>query len=337
MSDLIQAMKYSNKKLFKILCQLLGLFTLALSGLWAVAQTPYPQKPVKILVGFTPGGVPDIAARLLAQKWSDQWKQAVTVENRLGAGSNVAAQVLSQSAPDGYTLLSISSAHAIAPAIYSKLSFDPQKDFSGISLTATGPALVIVSPQLGVNTLAELIALARAKPGQLNYASAGTGSGSQFAAELLKAQAGIQMVHVPFKGIPEALTDTIAGRTHLFISPYASAIQLVKDGKAKAIAVTSTQRMAETPDLPTVSEAGLPGYKWIFWYGLLAPAKTPRAIIDKINADLIAVLKQSEVKQRFTPLGIEPATNTPDEMDKLIAEEIANFKKLATQAQIQIE
>ena len=162
-------------------------------------------------------------------------------------------------------------------------------------------------------------------------------SGSQFAAELLKAQAGIQMVHVPFKGIPEALTDTIAGRTHLFISPYASAIQLVKDGKAKAIAVTSTQRMAETPDLPTVSEAGLPGYKWIFWYGLLAPAKTPRAIIDKINADLIAVLKQSEVKQRFTPLGIEPATNTPDEMDKLIAEEIANFKKLATQAQIQIE
>ena len=330
-------MKYSNKNLFKTLCQLLGLLTLALSGLWAVAQTPYPQKPVKILVGFTPGGVPDIAARLLAQKWSDQWKQAVTVENRLGAGSNVAAQVLSQSAPDGYTLLSISSAHAIAPAIYSKLSFDPQKDFSGISLTATGPALVIVSPQLGVNTLAELIALARAKPGQLNYASAGTGSGSQFAAELLKAQAGIQMVHVPFKGIPEALTDTIAGRTHLFISPYASAIQLVKDGKAKAIAVTSTQRMAETPDLPTVSEAGLPGYKWIFWYGLLAPAKTPRAIIDKINADLIAVLKQSEVKQRLTPLGIEPATNTPDEMDKLIAEEIANFKKLATQAQIQIE
>jgi tripartite-type tricarboxylate transporter receptor subunit TctC len=188
LSDLIQAMKYSNKNLFKTLCQLLGLLTLALSGLWAVAQTPYPQKPVKILVGFTPGGVPDIAARLLAQKWSDQWKQAVTVENRLGAGSNVAAQVLSQSAPDGYTLLSISSAHAIAPAIYSKLSFDPQKDFSGISLTATGPALVIVSPQLGVNTLAELIALARAKPGQLNYASAGTGSGSQFAAELLVDQ-----------------------------------------------------------------------------------------------------------------------------------------------------
>ncbi|NBS08329.1 MAG: tripartite tricarboxylate transporter substrate binding protein [Betaproteobacteria bacterium] len=311
--------------------------TMALTSALSLAQTPFPQKPVKILVGFTPGGVPDIAARLLAQKWSEQWKQAVTVENRLGAGSNVAAQALSQSPPDGHSLLSISSAHAIAPAIYSKLSFDPQKDFSGISLTATGPALVVVSAQLGVNTLAEFLALARARPGQLNYASAGTGSGSQFAAELLKAQAGIQMVHVPFKGIPEALTDTIAGRTHLFISPYASAIQLVKDGKAKAIAVTSTQRMAETPDLPTVAEAGLPGYKWIFWYGLLAPAKTPRAIVDKINADLVSVLRLPEVRQRFGPLGIEPATNTPDEMDKLIADEVINFKKLAAAAQIQID
>jgi tripartite-type tricarboxylate transporter receptor subunit TctC len=188
-----------------------------------------------------------------------------------------------------------------------------------------------------VNTLAEFLALARARPGQLNYASAGTGSGSQFAAELLKAQANVQMVHVPFKGIPEALTDTIAGRTHLFISPYASAIQLVKDGKAKAIAVTSTQRMAETPDLPTVSEAGLPGYKWVFWYGLLAPAKTPRAVLDKINADLVAVLRQPQVRQRFGPLGIEPATNTPDEMDKLIADEVLNFKKLAAAAQIQID
>jgi tripartite-type tricarboxylate transporter receptor subunit TctC len=156
-------------------------------------------------------------------------------------------------------------------------------------------------------------------------------------AELLKAQANVQMVHVPFKGIPEALTDTIAGRTHLFISPYASAIQLVKDGKAKAVAVTSTQRMAETPDLPTVAEAGLPGYKWVFWYGLLAPAKTPRAVLDKINADLVAVLRQPEVRQRFGPLGIEPATNTPDEMDKLIADEVLNFKKLAAAAQIQID
>jgi len=316
---------------------LLTALSLTLASALAWAQPAYPQKPVKILVGFTPGGVPDIAARLLAQKWSEQWKQAVTVENRLGAGSNVAAQALSQSPPDGHTLLSISSAHAIAPAIYNKLAFDPQKDFSGISLTATGPALVIVSAQLGVNTLAEFLAMARARPGQLNYASAGTGSGSQFAAELLKAQAGIQMVHVPFKGIPEALTDTIAGRTHLFISPYASAIQLVKDGKAKAIAVTSTSRMAETPDLPTVAEAGLPGYKWIFWYGLLAPAKTPRSVIDKINADLVAVLRQPEVRQRFGPLGIEPATNSPDEMDKLIADEVQNFKRLATAAQIQID
>lgn len=221
----------------------------------------YPQKPIKILVGFSPGGVPDIVARVLAPKFTDDWKQPVIVENRLGAGSNTAAQAVATSAPDGYTLLSISSAHAISPAIYNKLPYDATKDFSGITLTATGPALVIVSPDLNVSNMKEFIALAKSKPGQLNYSSAGVGSGSQFAAELLKAQAGIDLAHIPFKGIPEALTDTMAGRTHLFISPYASAINLVREGKAKAIAVTSTSRVADLPNLPTVTESGVQGYK----------------------------------------------------------------------------
>jgi tripartite-type tricarboxylate transporter receptor subunit TctC len=188
---------------------------------WAHAQSnasSYPQKPIKILVGFSPGGVPDIVARVLAPKFTEDWKQAVVVENRLGAGSNIAAQAAASSAPDGYTLLSVSSAHAISPAIYSKLSYDASKDFAGITLTATGPALVIVSPELNVNNMKEFLALAKSKPGQLNYASAGVGSGAQFAAELLKSQAGIDLAHIPFKGIPEALTDTMAGRTHLFIA-----------------------------------------------------------------------------------------------------------------------
>ena len=309
---------------------------------WPVAQAQnsaatYPQKPVKIMVGFSPGGVPDIVARVLAPRFTETWKQPAIVENRLGAGSNVAAQAVATSAPDGYTLLSISSAHAISPAIYNKLAYDASRDFSGITLTATGPALVIVSPELNVNNMKEFIALAKSKPGQLNYSSAGVGSGSQFAAELLKSQAGIDLAHIPFKGIPEALTDTMAGRTHLFISPYASAINLVREGKAKAIAVTSTSRVADLPNMPTVAESGVPGYKWIFWYGLLAPANTPRDIVQKVQAEVVAALKQPQVTQRFSSLGIEAVTSTPESFDQLIKDEVQLFKKLATASGIKAD
>ena len=261
----------------------------------------------------------------------------MVVENRLGAGSNVAAQAAANAAPDGYTLLSVSSAHAISPAIYAKLPYDASKDFSGITLTATGPALVIVSPELNVSNMREFIALAKSKPGQLNYSSAGVGSGSQFAAELLKSQAGIDLVHIPFKGIPEALADTMAGRTHLFISPYASAINLVREGKAKAIAVTSTTRFADMPNLPTVAESGVPGYTWIFWYGLLAPANTPKDIVQKLQTEVVAALKQPQVTQRFTSLGIDAVTSTPEAMDQLIKDEIVLFRRLATAAGIKAD
>jgi len=323
-----------KKNKSRLMCIIFGIFASICFN--ALAQ-PYPSKPIKILVGFSPGGVPDIAARVIAQKLTEKWGQPVIVENKLGAGSNIAAQALSTSASDGYTLLSISSAHAIAPSIYSKLPFDSQKDFSGVSLTSTGPAFVIVSPQLGVNTMGEFLALARSKPGQLNFASAGTWSGSHFAIELLKSKANIDLVHIPFKGIPEALTDTIAGRTHIFISPYATAVQLVKEGKAKAIAVTSVSRVSDFPDLPTVSESGVPGYKWIFWYAILAPAKTPKPILEKLHMEIASILNIPEVKHKFQPLGIDPVSNTPDEMDRLITDEIANFKKLAMTAQIKPE
>ena len=297
----------------------------------------YPQKPIKILVGFSPGGVPDIVARVLAPKFTEDWKQPVIVENKLGAGSNIAAQAAATSAPDGYTLLSISSAHAISPAIYNKLPYDATKDFAGITLTATGPALVIVSPELNVSNMREFIALAKSKPGQLNYSSAGVGSGSQFAAELLKAQAGIDLVHIPFKGIPEALTDTMAGRTHLFISPYASAINLVREGKAKAIAVTSTSRVTDLPNLPTVTESGVQGYKWIFWYGLVAPANTPRDIVQKIQVEVVTALKQPQVTQRFGSLGIDAVTSSPESFDQLIKDEVQLLKKLAADSGIKAD
>ena len=297
----------------------------------------FPARPIRIMVGFTPGGLPDITARLIGQKLSESWKQPVTVENRPGAGGNIAAQAVAAAPADGYTLLSISSAHTSAPAIYPKLPFDVAKDFAGITLTATGPCLLIVAPDLPVKTVADLVALAKAKPGALNYSSAGIGSGTHFAVETLKAQAGIDVVHVPFKGIPEALAEAVAGRVQFFMAPFATAIGLVKDGRARAIAVTSPKRVGETPNVPTVAESGVPGYKYAIWSGLLAPAKTPRALIEQLNAEVVRILRLPETAQRLAPLGTEAAPGTPDEFDRLIAEEVAGFTRLARAANIKVE
>ena len=294
----------------------------------AFAQS-YPTQPIKIIVGFSPGGVPDIAARVIGQHMSENWKQPVVVENKLGAGSNIAAQVVANSPSDGYTLLSISSAFAISPAIYPSLAFDPIKDFSGVTLTATGPALVLVSPNLKVNTMKELIEYAAKNPGKVTYSSAGVGSGSHFAAELIQSKANLDLLHIPTKGIPDAITEVISGRVDFFISPYASAINLVRSGKVRAIAITSTKRFKDLPALPTVSESGIPGYKWEFWYGLMAPAKTPKPILQKIALEVKRILELPSVKERFDELGTTPVSSTPEQFDKLIASEIIEFARLA--------
>lgn len=294
----------------------------------ASAQS-YPTQPIKIVVGFSPGGVPDIAARIIGQHMSENWKQPVVVENKLGAGSNIAAQLVANAPSDGYTLLSISSAFAISPAIYSSMSFDPIKDFSGITLTATGPALVLISPNLKINTMKELIDYAAKNPGKVTYSSAGVGSGSHFAAELIQAKAGVELLHIPTKGIPDAITEVMSGRVDFFISPYASAINLVKSGKVRAIAITSTKRFKDLPNLPTVSESGIPGYKWEFWYGLVAPAKTPKPILQKIASEVKRILELPSVKERFDELGTTAVSSTPEQFDKLIAAEIIEFARLA--------
>lgn len=297
----------------------------------------FPNKPIRIVIGFTPGGVPDITARTIAQKLTESWKQQVVVDNRTGAGGTIAANIVAKANPDGYTLLSVSSAHAVAPAIYSKLPYDTIRDFAGITLTANGPALLLVSPALGVKSTKELIALAKTKPGQFNFSSAGVGSGTHFAAELFKSMAGIDVVHVPFKGIPEAITETMTGRVQFFLSPLASAINLVKEGKALAIGVTSTQRLSLIPDIPTVAESGLPGYHWDFWYGMLAPAKTSRPVLAKLHQEITRILNLPDVKQRWAALGAEPAPSMPEQFNKLIAEEIATNTKLARAANIKAD
>ncbi len=301
------------------------------------AAQGFPRKPVRIVVGFTPGGVPDITARFIAQKLTESWKEQVVVDNRTGAGGTIAAQIVANANPDGYTLLSVSNAHAVAPAIYAKLPYNTLKDFAGVTLTADGPALLLVSPALGVKSAKELIAAAKARPGQFNFSSAGVGSGTHFGAELFRSMAGIDAVHVPFKGIPEAITETITGRVQFFISPLASAISLVKDGKALAVGVTSVQRVPQLPEIPTVAESGLPGYRWNFWYGLLVPVKTPRAIVVKFNREITRILGLPDLRQRWVALGAEPAPTTPEQFDRLVAEQIAIYTKLARAANIKAE
>lgn len=305
----------------------------------AASQDPakYPVRPVRIVIGFTPGGVPDITARTIAAKLTEGWKQQVIVDNRPGAGGTIASQIVASANPDGYTLLSVSNAHSVAPAIYPKLPYDTLKDFAGITMTANGPALLLVSPALGVKSAKDLIALARAKPGQLNFSSAGVGSGTHFGGELFKSTAGIDVVHIPFKGIPEAITETMAGRVQFFLSPLASAIGLVRDGKVPAIGVTSLKRIPQLPDIPTVAESGLPGFRWDYWYGMIAPAKISRPLLARLNQDITDTLNQPDVRSRWIALGAEPSPSTSQAFDKFIADDIATLTAIARKANIKAQ
>lgn len=298
------------------------------------AVSSFPNRPIRIVVGFTPGGQPDITARAIAMKLTETLGQQVIVDNRPGAGGTVGTRIVADATPDGHTLLSVSASHAISPAVYAKLPYNTLRDFAGITTTAAASYMLIVPLALPVKNVQELIALAKSKPGQLNFASAGNGSGTHFAAELLKSTAQIDVVHVPYKGIPEALTDTITGRVQFFMTPPATLGGLVKEGKVRALAVSGKQRIRNYPDLPTISEAGVPGFVWESWAGILAPAKTPREIVAKLNREITAILKMPDIQQRFVSLGAEPAPSTPAEFDKLVASEVARVAELARKAGI---
>ena len=294
----------------------------------------YPTRPVRILVGFTPGGGPDITARHLAQKLTEAWGQQVIVENRPGAGGTLAAAQAARAAPDGYTLLSVSSAHAVGAAIYPKLGYDTLKDLAGITRTGSSK-YVLVSAQF--KTLAELLAAARARPGHLNFSSAGVGSGTHFAAEIFKSRAGVDVVHVPFKGIPEALSETLAGRIHFFMAPIANAVAPVREGRVAGLGVSSLTRDALLPDVPSVDEAGVRGFQSELWFGLLTSAAVPKPIVAKLNRELTRILADADTRTRWLPLGIEPRPTTPEEFDRLVREEVAVFSSTARSANIRAE
>jgi len=309
---------------------------LLLASLCAAAED-FPAKPVRILVGFTPGGGPDITARQLAQKLGELWKQQVIVENRPGAGGTLAAAQVAKAAPDGYTLLSVSSAHAIAPAIYSGLPYDTLKDLAGITQTGTSKYVLVAAPSQGWKSVKDLIAAAKAKPGQINFSSAGVGSGTHFAGEIFKSMAQIDVVHVPFKGIPEALTETFTGRVHFFLAPIANAVAPVKDGRLLGLGVSMPERDALLPDVPTVDEAGVPGYQTDLWFGLVTSSAVPRTLVDKLNRDIVKVLGEPELKSRWAAIGIVPTPMSPEAFDRRIREQIDVFTRFARAAAIRAE
>ena len=240
----------------------------------------------------------------------------------------VAGSIVAGAAPDGYTLMITSSAFAGSAALYDKLPYDTVRDFAGITQVASTPLIIVVAPSLGLKSLKELIALARQKPKQLNFASSGIGSGTHYGAELFNFTAGISGTHVPYKGVPEAMNDTISGRTQYFVAPTLAAIPLVKNGRLQALAVTPAQRIAQLPDVPTVAEAALPGFEYNGWYGFVAPAKTPRAIIQKFNAEVTRILDAAEMRDRLTAQGAVVRTSTPEAFEKLIRDEIVTRRKI---------
>lgn len=297
----------------------------------------YPGRPVRIVVPFTAGGQPDIVVRLILPKLSESLQQPIIVDNRPGAGGTIGGRIVAGANPDGYTLMSVSAAHVVAPAVRANVGYDTLKDFAGITMTANAAYYLVVPPSLEAKTVKELIALAKTKPGQLNFTSAGSGSSTHFAGEMFKYSAGIDIVHVPHKGIPEALTDMMAGRIQIFMAPFGASAGLVRDGKLRALAVTTPQRTRMNPEIPTIAEAALPGFRYDSWAALFAPAKTPRAIVNKLNQEVARVLRLPDVEQRLLAIGIEPAPNTPAELDRFVAEQLKLALALAQRAGIKPE
>jgi tripartite-type tricarboxylate transporter receptor subunit TctC len=265
-------------------------------------------------------------ARLIGTKLSERWGQAVVIENRAGAGGSIGAEAVARAAPDGYTLVMGSTANmAVNVTLHDKLGYDPLKDFAAINLAAVVPNLLVVGPAFPANTVGELIAIAKSKPEAVTYASGGVGTPSHLAAELFKSMAGVQMLHVPYKGSIPALADVMGGQVTLMFDSMASALPLSKAGKLKALAQTGSKRAAAAPDLPTIAESGLPGYEVTGWFGVLAPAGTPRPVVDKLSAEISAILALPDVKERYSALGLQPGPARPEEFFAFMKDEIAKW------------
>lgn len=313
------------------------LIAAALASPLAWAQ-PYPNKPIRMVAPSTPGDAPDVIARLVADKLSTALGQQVVVENRPGAGGVVGSDYVAKAAPDGYTLImGNAGSHGINAAVYSKLPYDIQKDFAPVSQVAVAPNVMVINPSVPANTVAEFIAYAKANPGKLSYASGGNGSSAHMSMELFKSMSGIDIQHVPYKGSSPALTDVVSGQVVAFIGNMPPTVPLIKAGKLKALAVTTRSRSALMPELPTISEAGLPGYETVAWFGVLAPAGTPPEVVNKLSAEIGKIAKSPEIREKLVAMGAEPVGSTPEEFKAVIDRDIAKWKPLAQKVNIKVD
>jgi tripartite-type tricarboxylate transporter receptor subunit TctC len=303
----------------------------------ALADT-YPSRPIRLLVGVPPGGANDFVARAVAQQLSEQMGQSVIVENRAGAGGNIAADLVAKSPPDGYTLfLSVIGTMAINPSLYASMPFDSVKDFATISQLTSMPQVMLVHPSIPAKNVKEFIAYAKAHPGQLSFASGGNGTATQLAAELFKSMAGIDMVHVPYKGNGPATVDLLSGRVALMFDQIATGLPHARDGSLRALGVTTATRAPAAPDIPTIAESGLPGYDVTTWHGLVAPAGTPRPIIDRLHAEVVKALNDPTLRQHFIEAGIVPVSSTPEEFAAFTKAEVARWHDVVKAAGVQLQ
>jgi tripartite-type tricarboxylate transporter receptor subunit TctC len=320
----------------KLLCGALLAALLGCAAGGALAQT-FPERPVRFIVPFTPGSATDALARILGQKLSESWGQQVVVDNRAGAGSVVGTGIAAKSAPDGYTLLMVSASHAVNATLYTKLPFDPAKDFAGVTLVASIPNVLVVGTHVQAKNVLELIAFAKANPGKLTYGSAGIGAASHLNAELFNSTLGLKMVHVPFKGFAEQLIEIFAGRVDLTWAPQILAMTHIKSGRLRPLGVSTAKRSTALPDVPTVAEAGVPGFEFDPWFAVLVPAATPKAVVNKLNADIVKVMQMPDVREKLLTQGAEPVSSTPARLDAYIREEIAKLGKIVRESGARVE
>ena len=317
------------------LCRIVAALSILVAAGEAVAQAGYPEQTVRILVGFSPGVAPDVTARLLAERLTDAWGKAVVVENVSGAGGNIGTDRVAKALPNGYTLGMIGNGSLVfSPSLYDKLSFDPVKDLAPISQIFVAANVLVVPSDLPAKTLPELVALARAQPGALTYAHAGAGTSQHLAAELFKFMAGVDIRPVAYRGTTALLPDLLAGRISLSFANVSNVMPLIREGKLRAFAVTSVKRSAVAPDLPTMAESGYPGFEAVPWFGLMAPAGTPSAIIDRLHRDTVRILALPDVRKKLTDLGLDVIGGSPAELAAAIEREIPRWASVIKQAGI---
>ncbi|HEY6862918.1 MAG TPA: tripartite tricarboxylate transporter substrate binding protein [Burkholderiales bacterium] len=315
---------------------MLGLLALLMAGS-AAAQTHYPEKPIHLVVGFPPGSPPDTFARLFGQRLTGTWSEPVLIENVTGAAGNIAADRVAKAAPDGYTLGVLTEAQIVVnPGLYA-LAYDPVRDFAPVSQLFASPNLLVVSNAVPAKSLEELVALAKAQPGALTFVSGGSGSTAHMAGELFKSAAGIDIRHVPYKGVLAAMPDLLGGRVTMVFSPMAIVLPMVREGKLRALAVTSLKRSAAAPELPTIAESGYPGFEVAGWNGLLAPAKTPAAVVRALNVEAVKALAHPEIRAKLDGLGLQAIGSSPDQFAAVIASQIPKWTKVIRDAGIKAD